>query len=87
MPDPDSVLLERALEAGRRLSELARETVRTKEQRRDAVVSLREDHGWSHQQVAEALGVTRGTAQGLYEGRSRSGNRRPKTTPAAPPPD
>lgn len=71
----------RALEAGQLLAELAKQTVAAKQTRHQAVVELRDDHGWSHQQVAEALGVKRGTAQALYEGRSQSGTRR--RSPAA----
>lgn len=50
--------------------------------RQAAVLELREA-GWSHAQVAELLGVTRGTAQAIAEGRSRGGRRRDDTPDTA----
>ncbi|MCU1679235.1 MAG: hypothetical protein JWM93_3993 [Frankiales bacterium] len=41
--------------------------------RQDAIEQLRDVHGWSHQLVAELLGVTRSTAQGIAERRTASG--------------
>lgn len=65
-----------AQQAGRRLAELTEQIKTEKARRHASVVKLRDEHGWSHQQVAEALGVSRGTAQALYEGRSSSGTQR-----------
>jgi DNA-directed RNA polymerase specialized sigma24 family protein len=68
--------LERAQAAGELLGALAVAQEAAKLVRRDAVRELRES-GWSHGDVAEGLGVARGTAQAIAEGRSSSGARRP----------
>lgn len=39
-------------------------------ERHVAVRDLRDRFGWSHQQVADALGVSRAQAQSIYEARS-----------------
>lgn len=62
-----------ALEAHRDIARLQEELAAAAVRRQDAVIRLRDRHGWSHQLVAELLGVSRGTAQGIAERRTASG--------------
>lgn len=57
---------------GGRLGQLAAELEHAKRDRQAAVLELR-DAGWSHQQIADALGLSRGRAAHLAAGRSTSG--------------
>ena len=49
---------------------LADEMNRLSAERQKAIRDLRDRFGWSHQQVADALALSRAQAQGIYEGRS-----------------
>ena len=69
---PDQ-LVERARAAGDRLREIAEEMTACAAQRHAVVRALRDRFGWSHQQVADALHISRGQAQSLYEARSGGG--------------
>jgi hypothetical protein len=72
---------ERAKELTRVVRQLPEIGAAIREARRQAVQELRQA-GWSHQMVADLLGVHRNRAQQIAEGRS-GGNRRP----AQPDPD
>lgn len=69
---PDELVV-RARQAGARLRDIAEETSALSAQRQASVRDLRDRFGWSHQQVADALGVSRGQAQSIYEGRTSGG--------------
>lgn len=69
---PDEfVILARS--AGSRLHDISAEITECSAKRQTAVQALRDRFGWSHQQVADALGISRSQAQSIYEGRSSSG--------------
>jgi DNA-directed RNA polymerase specialized sigma24 family protein len=68
--------VDHAVAAGQLLSGLAAATAQAAEVRRAAVAELR-NAGWSHADVATALGLSRGQAQSLAAGRSHSGTRQP----------
>lgn len=69
---PDELVV-RALAASARLHSLAESIATCSAERQAAVRDLRDRFGWSHQQVADALSVSRAQAQSIYEGRSASG--------------
>lgn len=69
---PDELLAE-AREDSTRLRLISEEMLVLSARRQAAVRALRDRFGWSHQQVADALGVSRGQAQSIYEGRTSSG--------------
>src|SRR5688500_15892913 len=69
---PDELVM-RALDASARLHALAESIASSSAERQAAVRDLRDGFGWSHEQVADALGVSRAQAQSIYEGRSSSG--------------
>ena len=62
--------------AGQRLHDISVEQAECSAKRQTAVRALRDRFGWSHQQVADALGISRSQAQSIYEGRSASGSAR-----------
>ncbi len=62
-----------ACSAGERLHVISAEIAECSARRQAAVRALRDRFGWSHQQVADALGISRGQAQSIYEGRSSGG--------------
>lgn len=64
-----------ARSAGERLHIISAEVAECSARRQAAVRALRDRFGWSHQQVADALRVSRGQAQSIYEGRSSGGGR------------
>ncbi|MEV6344105.1 hypothetical protein [Actinoplanes sp. NPDC051851] len=68
---------ERAIEVGKRMAAIPEFHARLKQIRRDAVVQMKDEHGMSFGEIATALGLHRGRAQQIYEGRS-GGRRRSK---------
>lgn len=70
IPDP----AKRAKAIGDVLAKLGDLIPQLRADRQAAVQQLRAD-GWSHQQVADALGISRGRAQQIAEGRA-TGRRR-----------
>lgn len=66
---PDD-LVTGCLEDAAELARLSAQLVEVKRRRHERVKQLRDVHGWSHAQVAAALGIHRGRAQDLYTGRS-----------------
>lgn len=72
---PDE-FLEVARSAGERLHVISAEVAECSARRQVAVRALRDRFGWSHQQVADALGISRGQAQSIYEGRTSGGGGR-----------
>lgn len=69
---PDELVL-RAQEAGVRMHAISQEMLALSARRQAAVRDLRDRFGWSHQQVADALNISRGQAQSIYEGRTSGG--------------
>jgi DNA-directed RNA polymerase specialized sigma24 family protein len=59
---------ERAVEVGRVLNALRASAAELRAMRQAAVLELRAK-GWSHAQIAEALGIHRNRAQQIAEGR------------------
>lgn len=74
-----------ARSAGSRLHDISAEIAECSARRQTAVRALRDRFGWSHQQVADALAISRSQAQSIYEGRSSSG--RPTSTRGQEPED
>lgn len=69
MDDQTDEVLARVIAAGQRLQQLTEQLAATKAERQTAVLELRAA-GWSHQRIADALGLSRGRAQDLAKGRS-----------------